>query len=144
MRYCATGLGSLLAIVLLGTSLASADQGDGPIVIHRYRPANSMQELELDRDERMGFLLRVQEMTDEIRLTRAHRDSLERRIAEYERFKTNAFFLTLEHLRLQLMDAEARLKRLKRERLILQCYGPREMRLRRRELQPRDEMSAIY
>ena len=77
----------------------------------------------------------LKELSEEIKLAKAALASTERRIAEYERFKTNTFFLTLERLRVERLEQEVVLARLKRERLLLQYYGPREMRLRQQQLQ---------
>jgi hypothetical protein len=134
MRWCARSVVSFLLLALFAAA-AQAQYADDPIVIHRNRDIRSLDELELDRAARFELLQRVQAMTDEIRLLSQTRESLLYRIAEYERFKTNAFFLTLEHLYLQLRDVDASLKRLRREKMVLQYYGAEEIRLRTRELQ---------
>ena len=87
--------------------------------------------LKLRLFERVEYPLRLRELSDDIKLAQAEIESLKRQEKELERFKTKAFFASLENLRLRRLEAELRLKKLRHERVLLQIYAKDEVRLRR-------------
>jgi hypothetical protein len=146
MRSCRTGARGL--VLLLGFPVFAAlaarpswgqevEEAYGLIVLERS-PVEA--QLGMFRSEALDAL---QASRDEIRLARAKVESLRRLIREYERFRMNPFFLTLERRRLELQAAEIHLDRLQLQHLRLQFRLRDEYRARRLELEQARELATI-
>lgn len=128
---------SLVAVFLVATfashvSLLQAETLKRSVV--EIKQAVDEARAELRHFQRTEFPSQMRRINSEIKLRQAEIDSLKRRLREYQRFKTNALFATIEDLKLLLLKAELDLRELRQDRILYQFEAQAELRERRRAI----------
>ena len=97
-----------------------------------------IERLKLMLYERISFPTRIRKLEGDIKLAEAEVASFKRRVAEYRQFTkfkySNPLFISRENAKLQLLEAQIRLKNLKEEKVLLCRFKTTSLRLKELEL----------